>query len=258
VLALDPISGQTVAEGSELRLTITATNRTTDAALTYDLEDPPMGATIDSATGVFSWTPTEAQGPSTNDITVVVTSDGLEDRRTFVVTVSEVNRAPVLSPIPNQLVRPGTLVSVTAAATDADVPANVLTFSLASGAPAGAAIDPASGLFIWLTTNVQVGTSHTITVQATDNGSPSLSDTKTFTVELVSTLTASVASEASNVTLTWAAIPGKPCKIQFRDDLTQGDWQDLGESMQATSSRMTKSLPIHSATQRFYRVVEGP
>jgi hypothetical protein len=214
-----------------------------------------MGATIDPTTGVFSWTPTEAQGPSTNDIVVRVISGDQQDRRTFTVTVQEVNSPPVLAVIPNQVVRTGTLVSLTPTATDADLPANTLTFSLANGAPTNAAIDGMSGLFTWQTD--QAGT-NTITVQVMDNGSPALSDSKTFTIAVVDMLTATLASAASSLTLTWTAIPGKPCKIQFRDDLTQGEWQDIGESVEAASNTMSKSIPIDSAKQRFYRVVEGP
>jgi hypothetical protein len=43
--------------------------------LSYRLEGAPKGAAIDAA-GVFTWTPTEAQWPRTNVITVVVTADG--------------------------------------------------------------------------------------------------------------------------------------------------------------------------------------
>ena len=82
--------------------TLTVTNAATDSdlpanVLSYRLEGAPEGATID-AQGVITWTPTEAQGPSTNLITVVVTDDGspaLSATNTFTVIVSEVNTAPV-------------------------------------------------------------------------------------------------------------------------------------------------------------------
>ncbi|PYI89890.1 MAG: hypothetical protein DME26_00045 [Verrucomicrobia bacterium] len=223
----------------------------------YSLENAPTGATIDPATGVFSWTPTEAQGPSTNDIVVRVTSNGLVDRRTFTITVLEENSPPTLAAIPSSIVRPGTLVSFTATVSDADIPANTFTFSL-SGAPTNAAIDASSGLFTWQTTGDQTGTTNTITVRVTDNGSPPLSDAKTFTIEVLPALTAAVSRDVSSIMFTWTAIPGKACKIQFRDDLTRGDWQDSGESVPATANTMSKSIPIDSARQRFYRVVEAP
>ena len=66
--------------------------------------------------------------------------------------------------------------------TDADLPANTLTFSLDSGAPAGASITGA-GVFTWTPTNVQTG-DFTVTVRVTDNGSPNLNDFETITIHV--------------------------------------------------------------------------
>ena len=61
----------------------------------------------------------------------VVVSDGsLTDFETIHVTVAEVNVAPVLAAIGNQNVNELVALGFTATATDADVPANTLTFSL--------------------------------------------------------------------------------------------------------------------------------
>ncbi len=91
--------------------TLTVTNAATDSdlpanGLSYHLEGAPEGAAIDTQ-GVLTWTPTEAEGPSTNLITVVVTDDGspvLSATNTFTVIVSEVNTAPVLASITDQTV----------------------------------------------------------------------------------------------------------------------------------------------------------
>ncbi|MBI4325219.1 MAG: putative Ig domain-containing protein, partial [Chloroflexi bacterium] len=60
----------------------------------------PGGAGIDPASGAFSWTPNEAQGPGVHTLTVTVSDNGsppLSDSETITVTVNEVNTAPVLS-----------------------------------------------------------------------------------------------------------------------------------------------------------------
>src|SRR5438034_11832106 len=59
---------------------------------------------------------------------------------------------PILSPIGDRSVAEGTLVSFTASANDANDPVSTLVFSLKSGAPSGAAIDPATGAFTWTPT----------------------------------------------------------------------------------------------------------
>ena len=62
---------------------------------------PSFGdAPLDPLTGVLTWTPTEAQGPSTTVITVQVTDNGtppLSASRTFTVNVAEVNSPPALA-----------------------------------------------------------------------------------------------------------------------------------------------------------------
>ena len=66
----------------------------------------PAGATID-ANGVITWTPSEAQGPSTNLITAGATDNGvppLSATNSFSVVVAEVNSAPVLPAQTNRTV----------------------------------------------------------------------------------------------------------------------------------------------------------
>ena len=100
--------------------------------------------------------PTEAQGPGVYAVTVSVLDNvtQLTDSETIQVTVNEVNLAPVLNAIGNRTVIAGNMVAFTATATDADLPANTLTFSLDPGAPAGAAIT-AGGNFTWTPTIAQ-------------------------------------------------------------------------------------------------------
>src|SRR5262249_57860861 len=90
-------------------------------------------------------------------------------------------RPPVLGAIANQTVAVGTQLVITNRATDPDSPPQVLTFSLGNGAAANASIDPASGVFSWTPTAAQVGT-NAFRVIVSDNGSPSLSATQTFSV----------------------------------------------------------------------------
>ncbi|HEV2969843.1 MAG TPA: NosD domain-containing protein [Pirellulales bacterium] len=76
---------------------------------------------------------------------------------------------PVLDPIPNVTVTQGTPVTFTAVAHDAD-PSAVLTFSLGAGAPAGASIDPSTGLFTWMPVDAPVVANILVIVSV--NGTP--------------------------------------------------------------------------------------
>jgi len=136
-----------------------------------------------SPSGTLSWTPTEAQGPSINSVAVYVTDNGnpsLSATQSFTVAVQEVNTAPQLSPVSDQTVSPAQLLSLTFSASDSDLPANTLTFSL-DAAPSGASVS-AGGQFTWTPTFEQAGTTNTVTVRVTDNGSPALSATRSFAV----------------------------------------------------------------------------
>src|SRR5258708_26658582 len=101
--------------------TLTVTNSATDPdipanILTFALVAGPSGMTLDSATGVLTWTPTEAQGPSTNVITVRLTDNGippLSDTKSFTVIVNEVNSAPTLTVPPTQTIDELTTLTVT-------------------------------------------------------------------------------------------------------------------------------------------------
>jgi hypothetical protein len=77
-----------------LRLNLTATDpEAPPQLLTYSFVlPPPEGAVLDPATGVFEWTPTPAQAPSTNLVMVRVADNGtpsLSADRAFIVTVKE-------------------------------------------------------------------------------------------------------------------------------------------------------------------------
>ncbi len=201
---LSPISNQTINEQTTLQFTCAASDPDGNS-LTFSL-DPgaPAGASINSSTGVFSWTPTEAQGPSTNTITVRVTDNGvppMSATQTFTVTVNEVNQPPVLQPIANKSDAAGTTLTFTASASDPDIPANTLSFSLDPGAPAGAGINSSSGLFSWMPTQGQAPSTNTITVRVTDNGVPSLSATQSFTVTVSQSNVPPVLTPVGNQTI---------------------------------------------------------
>ena len=176
---LAAIGNKTVSEGSLLTFTATATDADLPAnTKTFSLDaGAPTGASINATTGVFTWTPTESQGAGTYNVTVRVTDNGspaLNDFETISITVNEVNVAPVLAAIGNKSVNEGSLLTFTATATDADLPANGLTYSLDAGAPTGATINATTGVFSWTPTESQGAGSYNVTVRVTDNGSPAL------------------------------------------------------------------------------------
>jgi len=182
---LAAIDDRTVNEGELLSFTVTASDPDLPTqALSFSLENAPAGAAIDPATGLFTWTPTEEQGPGVYTITIKVTDNGnppLSDSKTFKVTVNKGNHAPTLAVIDDRTVNEGELIAFIVSATDPDVPSNTLSFALDPGAPEGAMIHKDTGAFYWRPSEAQGPGTFVITVRVTDNGVPPLSATTSFT-----------------------------------------------------------------------------
>jgi hypothetical protein len=257
---LAAISPKTVNEGSLLQFTNSATDVETNQ-LTFTL-DPgaPTNASVNSVSGIFSWTPTEAQGPSTNSITIRVTDNGspnLSDTKTFIVTVNEVNVAPVLTQITNRTIYAGNTLSFTNVATDSDIPANILQFNFDLTVP-GAQLNSTNGIFVWTPAQNQIGTND-FTIRVTDDGSPNLNNTKSFSVIVVSSPTIqSVTQTNGQVTLTWNAVSGISYRIQYKADLNQSTWNDLPGDVTANGSSASKTDSSGLVAQRFYRILVLP
>jgi hypothetical protein len=184
---------QTNVTINELTL-LTVTNTATDSdlpantlvytlAVTNVLNNSAVTNAAVSTNGIITWTPTEAQGPSTNVFTTVVTDNGvppLSATNTFNVVVNEVNSAPVLPLQTNVTINELTLLTVTNTATDLDIPANVLTYSLVNS-PTNAVIST-NGIITWTPSQAQSPGTNPITTVVTDNGVPPLSATNSFNV----------------------------------------------------------------------------
>jgi parallel beta-helix repeat protein len=110
---------------------------------------------------------------------------------------ARINDRPVLSAVANQTVSEGQPLVFVASATDG----GSVTYSLASGAPAGASIHPVTGEFTWTPTEAQGPGQFTISVIATDGGSPSMNDLHAFTVSVVEVNAAPVIDAISNKTV---------------------------------------------------------
>jgi len=243
---------------------MTATGSASDSdapaqTLTYSLVTPPLGVTINSTNGTVSWTPTEVQGPSTNSITVRVTDNGqpaMSDTTTMTVVVDEVNTAPVLTTIANYTNAAGSTIAFTASATDADEPAQSLSYSLDPGAPAGATIAGSTGAFSWTPTGAQAGTTNGITVRVTDDGSPVLSHTRTFTVVVTRGLKVTDISIASGtVTISWDSVPGASYRFQRKAAL-EDPWSNVGGLINATDVTTSTTDSVGANTRQFYRVLQ--
>jgi hypothetical protein len=256
---LTPISNQTVYVGTTLILTNSATDPDSPpSTLTYSLgPGAPFNATLDSASGVLTWSPTVVQ-EGTNTFTIVVNDNGLpplSSTQSFSVFVLPPNAPPTLAPIANRTIHLGATLLITNTATDPDQPPETLTFAFATNAPAGASLDPVSGLFTWTPGAVFLNTTNLIGIMVTDNGQPPLSNSKFFTATVIADpLIQSVVISNSSVVLTWSAIAGQSYRLQSRTNLTDSTWNELSPDIIATGSTASGTDTSGTGIQQFYRV----
>jgi hypothetical protein len=108
---------------------------------------------------------------------------------------STTNGAPVIAAISDAIVSAGGVLIFTNTAVDPDA-GSQFVWALDPGFPAGARLNPTNGVFIWLPSGEQAGTTNSITVRVTDNGVPPLSATRTFTVIVRDLVELGVGSQA--------------------------------------------------------------
>lgn len=169
---------------------------------------------------------------------------------------SATNRPPVLSSIANRSVYVGTTLSFTASATDPDLPGQSLSYSLQGVVPPGASIGSSSGVFQWTPASNQGPASYTLNVRVTDSGSPALSDTKSFTVAVLSLPHIGSVSISSGVlTLQWDSYANRHYRVQTSTDLGSGVWLDVGDEVVADSTTSSFSVIADGNPQRFFRVL---
>ena len=169
------------------------------------------------------------------------------------------NTPPRLGQLVDVIVLKGRLLSIGVTATDTDIPAQQLTFSLDTNAPPGAALNPTNGVFTWIPSGPSGPMTNSITVFVTDNGNPNRNDSKTFNVIATDLNVGPMTLTTNGTALSWSALPGLTYRLQYKNDLSDVLWTDVPGDVLATNTLALK-LDAGSATNaaRFYRIVALP
>jgi len=184
-LTLNPVGPNfSVGEGSPLTVALVGADGNTGTTLVYSYTSTPAatGATFNTATGAFAWTPAVNQN-GTYNVTFTVSDGYLTASVASVITVLNVNIAPtlVLNPVgPNFSVNEGAALAVQLVGADVNS-GTTLTYSYVSTpAATGATFNPATGAFAWTPVTNQAGT-YNVTFTVSD-GSLSKSVASVITV----------------------------------------------------------------------------
>ena len=168
------------------------------------------------------------------------------------------NTAPTLAAISNGTVIAGATLTFTNSASDADLPAQTLTFSSLSF-PSGAIVNFSNGIFNWRPTIAQGGMTNAMKIVVTDNGSPNLTATQAFSV----LVTAPVQPQVQNPVfsnglfrLTCTGDAGPDYIIQGSTNLSA--WQNLFTNPSPAVPFNWTDGDAGNFNSRFYRIQLGP
>ena len=170
----------------------------------------PAGSAI-NPNGIISWTPSVAQVPGVYTFTTVVSNSNpydvvnpqLSASNSFTVTVQAIHNGPVLGVVSNQVVNELTLLTVTNAATDNDIPSLPLSYTLVvtnvnnNSAVTNASIST-NGVITWTPGQTQSPGTNVFTTVVSDG---SLSATNNFTVTVTEVNSAPTLPAQSNLTI---------------------------------------------------------
>jgi autotransporter-associated beta strand protein len=169
------------------------------------------------------------------------------------------NAPPVFtSTASNRVINPGQTLVITNTATDPNQPAQMLTYSMPI-APTNATLNSANGIFNWRPLIAQANSTNLFRFVVTDNGTPSLGATQTFSVT-VRPVTLPV---ASSVTMTSGQFQmlvsgavGPDYTMQASTNLMT--WTNLFTTNPAVLPFNWSDATTTNFNQRFYRVLLGP
>jgi hypothetical protein len=158
---------QTVDELSTLSLQLEANDADLPAnPLSFRLVSGPAGLGV-SASGLLRWTPAEDQGPGSPTVVAEVSdSGGGRARLEIPVTVREVNVAPTLASVSDQVVPDGAALRVVLEGRDLDQPAQTLTYRVDQG-PSGLTVND-RGVVQWRPARDQKPSTNSVRVSVGD------------------------------------------------------------------------------------------
>jgi VCBS repeat-containing protein len=193
-------------EGEEYSYAVQAMDVDTDV-LEFSLTEKPEGMTVNTTTGVITWTPGNAVTSET--VTVAVTDGAEVVSQTFIINVTPVNDAPEITSVAVTSATEGELYTYAPTATDID--SEVLSWSLTQK-PQSMNIDATTGVITWTPANAV--TSAAITLVVSDG---ELNDTQMFTITVGGVNDAPVITEGETASISTAEDTAQALSLNATD-----------------------------------------
>lgn len=215
----------------------------------------PGGAAFAPGLSAMTWIPGELDGATTQGAVFVATDSAPmpasvtgETR----IAVAEVNSPPVWTPRADLSWPSGTPLDLAVAASDPDVPLQMLTFR-GEGLPDGLAVDPSSG---GLGGICAVTGTWSIAILVSDDGAPSLQATNRFLFRATPPFALDLgAATGQGALLSFPSVTGGDYVIEASGSLVDPDWHPVAAVSNAAGEVLEWEVPSSAtATSRFYRV----
>ena len=254
----------------------------TETGITWNNQPSGSGALITNINNYTLWTPvlvdvtSGATSQATNDglLTIQVTEPGANSIRIDFCSKEHptngfrpvlqysilANTPPILAAISNQMAGVGLTLNLTNSATDSDLPAQTLIYSLLS-APNNAAINARSGVLTWRPLTTQANTTNLITVKVADSGTPSMSATQSF-VATVSPLasprfsTVPLLLNGGQLVLQVNGASGPDYQIQASSNLM--NWNAIFTTNSPAMPFVWTIGTTNGPSSSFFRILAGP
>jgi hypothetical protein len=166
------------------------------------------------------------------------------------------NTPPLIGSLPDRVVVEGQLLLFSVTASDSDLPAQNLTFSLQPGSPTGAAINSANGLFSWRPSAAQALTTNLIGVRVIDDGSPPMSATRVLAVRVAPRpQVTQIAPTQTGYAITFVTVAGKMYRVEYKNELDDSMWLPVDADVIAVGDELVINDNLGASPQRFYRVL---
>ena len=167
------------------------------------------------------------------------------------------NFPPVFTPAPDTNIVAGQSLVLPVTASDANA-GQTLRYQLVS-APVGALVNSLTGTFVWRPTLDQATSTNLVIMSVTDNGSPSLGATQSFTVTVrrpVSPILGAASLSGTNLTFEVSGDRGLDYVLFTSTNLV--DWTLL-QTTNPPALPFVVTVPVVSnVPRRFYRVQHQP
>jgi hypothetical protein len=184
---IEIVANKTIDENAMLEFNIQGSDpdQEDQSAISFSVVGLPEGAVFDAAGQKFSWTPGYDNSGVYDNVQFIMRAGNLSDTTSMNITVTHVNRVPVMNEVANKTVDENKKLTFVVSGSDADSEDNGKLIFTATSLPEGATFNSDSLQFTWTPTYEQSGIYENVTFAIQDPSGLSNSATMSITVNHV-------------------------------------------------------------------------